>query len=142
MKLIVADDTVHKFFLEYMNTFDSYIVILKSQICNYNLSDCEELIAVQRGNWLPQEIFKTLCKISVANTEQLCDNLVKERVNNELLELENLCGYKITLYDYSVTNIQILNNMGFETKYHPYISLSNEMNYLNSLHIVPKLSNV
>ena len=142
MKLIVADDIVYKFFIEYMNTFDGYIVIVKSQICNYDLSKCEELIAVQRGNWLSQETIKSLCKISVANTEQLCDNLVKERVNNELLELENLCGYKITLYDYSDTNIQILNNMGFETKYHPYISLSNEMNYLNSLHIVPKLYDI
>jgi len=142
MKLIVADDSMHKFFVEYMNTFNGYIVIVKSQIYEYDLSKCEELIAIQRGNWLPHEVFMTSCKISVANTEQLCDDLVKKRVNNELLELENLCGYKITLYDYSVTNIKILNNMGFETKYHPYISLSNEINYLNSLHIVPKLYDI
>jgi len=133
MKLIIVDDGLNKYFVEYMNTFDTHIPVLKSQIDNYDLNNCDELIAVQKGTWLPDIVFKSNCKVFIANTEQLCDEKVQERVKSELLEVENKCGYKIKVYDYSIENCKILNNMGFETIYYPYISRNSEIEYLSTL---------
>jgi hypothetical protein len=142
VKLIVANDSVFKYFVEYMNTFAGYTVIVKSQLDNYDLSECEELIAVQRGDWLPSHIFKTGPKISIANTEQLCDDTVENRVNQELLDLEHNIGNRITVYDYSLKNIEILSRLGFQTKYHPYISPLEEINRLGIINKQPKKYNV
>jgi hypothetical protein len=143
MKIIVANDGVFKYFVEYMNTFSGYTVTTNSQLETLNLTNCEELILVQKSNWLPQHIYRLCSKISITNTEQLCDEAVERRVNAELLELEANCGYKVTVYDYSLKNIEILTRLGFKTEYHPYMSPQNEIDWLKSIHqTIPKTYDV
>jgi hypothetical protein len=131
-KLIASDYNTFKIFIEYMKTFEGYIPISYIDLYKYNLSDCDELIAVQRPNWLPQEII--LCKkYSILNTEQLCDEKVQERIKKEISLAENIFKRNVDIYDYSLKNCEILNGLGYNTIYHPYKSCLDERNYLTEL---------
>jgi hypothetical protein len=141
-KLIVALDGQMIYFIEYMKTFQDYIPITKNQLFQYDLNVCEELIAVQNGSWLPDYVYNFPCKISVVNTEQLCDINVEKRVLNELSSVKNKSKSKLTVYDYSTENCNILNRLGFSTIYHPYNSTTDEIKYLKLLHSIEKVYDI
>ncbi len=142
MKLIVADDSVYKFFIEYMHTFESYIPISKSQLSAYRLEDCEEIVAVQRGTWLPESVYKYPLKISIANTEQLCDPSVLSRVLSEIMEVGHKVHNELTIYDYSTINSDLLGRNGLTVVYHPYTLVNSENEFLHSLHSTPKVYDI
>jgi hypothetical protein len=139
-KIIVANDSVYKFFTEYMNTFLGYISKPVSEIGGFNFTDCEEFIAVQRGDWIPDYNLHTVKHISIVNTEQLCDINVENRVIGELEQLRNrlLNHSNLTLYDYSQTNIDIFKKRGYTCHIHEYISPPEEITYLKALLNTPK----
>ena len=126
MKLIVSSDYVFRYATEYMNTFKGYIPTTVSQLHQYDMNQCEELIAVQNGNWLPDSVFQTSTKVSIVNIEQLCDKKVEDRVHEELLRVEQRCGYKPIVYEYSITNQRILEEKGWATIHHPYSTQEGE----------------
>ena len=138
MKLIVADDSVYKYFIEYMTTFESYIPITKSQLDKYKLEDCEEIIAVQRGTWLPENVYQYKIRIGIVNTEQLCDKSVMDRVIAEINHVAEKTKHGFHIYDYSTTNCKFLEKEGFAVIYHPYRSSPFEKDFLQSLQSVPK----
>lgn len=139
-KIIVANDSVYKFFIEYMNTFLGYVSKPVSEIGGLDFTDCEEFIAVQRGDWIPDYILNTVKHISIVNTEQLCDVNVENRVIGELEQLRHklLDCTALTIYDYSQTNMDILKKRGYTCRIHEYISPPEEITHLNALLNAPK----
>lgn len=132
-RYIVSYDHILKFFIEYMNTFDGFVPITQHELSSIDFDKNNEIYVVQRGTWLPDFVFKPTTKISLVNTEQLCDVNVEKRVYGEINELEKRCGYKVTVYDYSQTNCDILIKGGFMAVHRPYLSLPQEHEYLKSL---------
>lgn len=135
MKIIVSSSFVFKYVTEYLDTFDGYISTIYDNLFNYDLNNCEELILVQWEiwKWLPEHIFKLPLKISILNTEQLVFEPHKNNIVENIKNLELKCGYKVTIYDYSKTNCKILEDNGFTSKYHEYISTPTETVFLKSL---------
>jgi hypothetical protein len=135
MKIIVCSLYVFKYITEYLNTYDGYISTIYDKLFNYDLNNCDELVIVQLDiwKWLPDYIFKLPLKISIINTEQLtCDNHKNNLINN-IIELEKKCEYKVIIYDYSKTNCRIIEENGFISCYHEYISTKEENDFLKSL---------
>jgi hypothetical protein len=141
-RLIIVDDNVGKFFIEYMSTFEEYTHVTKSSLRSYDLSNCTDIIAVQRGTWLPDNAFKPHIRIAVLNTEQLCDSDVIDRVCSELSQVEQRCGYKPDVYDYSQINCEILRKRGYNAVYYPYKTTDAEKEYLSSLAVKEKVYDV
>lgn len=136
-KLIVSEDYAINYFIEYMLTFTEHKAINYSELCNYKLNDCEELIIVghNRGiDWLPLDILKSPKKISVLNLEQLTAKWREERVCHDIQSIQSKCGYQVKVYDYSPTNCTILENHGFNVRFHPYLPTLKDITFLHSLH--------
>jgi hypothetical protein len=138
MKLVISSDDVHKYAVEYMDTFEGFISIKLSELNNYDLKNCEEIIAIQKGIWLPDHIITMPIKISIANIEQLTCERNKEIFLRELSIFQQKCTYKPIIYDYSLVNCNILDNLGFITKYHPHSASQKDINFLCSLKGVEK----
>lgn len=135
MKIVVSSPFVFKYVTEYVNTFDGYISTIYDNLLNYDLTKCEELIVVQWyiWRWLPDYVFTLPLKISILNTEQLVYNEHKNNLIESLKILEDKCKYKVTVYDYSKTNCRIIEENGFISKYHEYVSTPDENEFLKSL---------
>jgi hypothetical protein len=138
MKLIVASEVVFKYAIEYMDTYYEYIPIIEYKLPEFDINECEELIAVQKCSWLPEYVFKSTKKLSIVNIEQLTEPLHEEMIMSEISFAEEKCGYKIKVYDYSPANCYILDKRGIKTQYHPHIPSQRDISFLSSLHIIDK----
>jgi hypothetical protein len=130
-RLFVSDDNVFKYFVEYLNTMDG-MVLQKNQLTEELVQSYEECIAVQKGDWLPNFAYQAK-KLSVLNTEQLCDPSVEQRVVAELKSVELKYGKTITVYDYSEVNCNIVRKHGFTCIYAPYNTPEKEREALKQL---------
>lgn len=139
---IVCDDYVYKFFIEYMNTFEGFIPITKSDLSRIDFNLPTELYVIQKGSWLPDSVFRPSIKLSLVNTEQLCDSSVEERVFEEIRILEKRYENRITVHDYSEINCKILEKGGFMVSYHPYIAPSKEIETLKALNTENKVYDI
>ena len=131
-----------KYLIEYINTFKGYIPIIKDELNKYNLNECDEILALQSGIWLPDYIYSIVKNISIVNTEQLTDSRHERQICEETNIVKQKCGYDITIYDYSSTNCEILEKHGFKTKFYPCIPIKEEIDYLHSLHNLEKIYDV
>ena len=134
MKIIVSPKNVYKFISEYINVFKEYTYLELENINNITKLNCSELILINEHIWkkIPDYIFKLPFVISFWNIEQLI-NERKISILENLNLLQKKCGYNILIYDYNLTNIKVLNENNFKTKYIPYISTEIEINFLSSL---------
>jgi len=118
---------------------DEYIIVLKEK---YNIEHSNDILYIIKSNPLSvlfigsihdkdYELIKhtiPLCKISLLNLEPL--NL-EPRITNLLNIYSN---YKMKIYDYSLTNISILNdNKITDVEFLPYTNIENETQYLKQL---------
>lgn len=132
---IVCNDSVYKYFVEYMNTFiiDGYILLTVGEFIRLNVSVCDEVLLLQRGDWFPTHLLSRCTKVRVVNTEQLCYSPVIERVIRELAELSMRTGYAVEVIDYSYSNKAILDAHRVRCSVHEYITPQAEIDYLSSL---------
>lgn len=135
MKLIVSSSFVFKYVTEYLDTFEGYIPTTYENLFNHNLAECKELVLVQWSiwQWLPDYVFNLPLKLSIINTEQLTYSEHKSNFIKYITDLESKCGYKVTVYDYSKTNCKVIQENGFISKYHEYVSTKQENDFLKSL---------
>jgi len=132
MKYVVCKDFFHKWFVEYMNTFKSYIPLTYSELQTVK-NDFDELLLVHKADWISDEFLKRAKLVRIMNTEQMCE---KEREMFFVTEVERLServGYKVEVVDYSPTNISILEKHGFVCLLHLYETPEFEKNYLQYL---------
>jgi hypothetical protein len=115
-----------------METFTDYVQIPLSKLNTFDLSKCDEFIAVQNIKWVPIHIYKQVKMFSVLNTEQLCFQKTEETFINEIKEIYQLCE-NFNIYDYSIFNIHILQKYNYKCIHKPYITPQKEINYLKQL---------
>lgn len=134
-RIIVADEHSFKYLVEYMSTYEG-VLMMKGQLTESIINECEECIAVQKGDWLPDFAYAAK-KLSIMNTEQLCDPTVEARVLNELKAAEAKYGKPVTVYDYSEINCSILKPHGYNCIYIPYVTPVKEKEFLISCRTPP-----
>ena len=128
----MCNDSCKKWFVEYMNTFKSYIPLTYSELETVE-NNFDELLIVQQGYWISNEFLKRAKLVRVINTEQLCEKEKEAAFVAEFNRLSARVGYKVEIIDYSPTNISILEKHGFVCLLHLYETPETEKNYLRNL---------
>jgi len=133
MNLIVANNCVYKFFIEYMQTFEGFECIQFSEIGNYDLTKCDNLFAVQNGNWITENIIRQVKQITLINTEQLTYPESELRFVNEVKSLSKKTGYAVSAIDYSYINQKILEKHSINCDVKEYLSQESETRQLKHM---------
>ena len=115
-----------------MNTFKSYIPLTYSELHTVN-NDFDELLIVQKADWISDEFLKRAKIVRIVNTEQMCEKGREAFFVSEVKRLSERVGYKVEVVDYSPTNISILEKHGFVCLLHLYETPETEKNYLRNL---------